>query len=507
MAGIFGNGNVDQGMKNLSVFGQDINQMMKALYAGDDIVVGGTTGGPALRLQNIDRVLQLTTWDDTDLKVQKVISNEQSKGPVEEWSVLSEYGSPYGVAVNEGVNPTFTDPNLTRLYGQAKYYESAREITLQEYLSPNMMDARELQEMAGARQIAGARERDLFFGDPTKCPAEFIGLRPWIESVGDPAQIVDMHGGYFSDQGALQAAASVIINRAGKATHMFYDPQSQADINNLYASAFRFQPAAVSANGRVRVGGVPNELEVAGGPMMLDYDLFLGPNRGFINPATPNDVINIAPTAARGGDSDNPAPAAPTSVTAGTITGSDANGTNLPTGEYYYGVASYNGMGESAAVFVGPLTVTAGQHVPLTIEATDPSITSYRIYRSAVNAADNTNCRYQNRVAATTGATLLAPGTFTGTITWTDYGADIPGTTCAFMGEFSPRGVQPALGWRQWGPMAKFELAYVKTSYRWIQMLWGYLRVSKPRRFVMFKNILPSGLFAEGWNPLGVVAQ
>lgn len=487
---MFGNNGYDL-MAQFGGNAEALGNLAKALQTGDDIVVGGATGGPALRLQNLDKTMQLTTWGENKIKLFKALHSTPIEGPVDEWTYESEYGGPFGGTVAELQNPVFTDPQLTRTVGQAKFYMSARQVSGQILMTKNIQNARAVQEVAGARYIMGNVERDLFFGDPAMVPTEMVGLLPAILATGDADQVVDMHGTYFSDSDMIQQAAAVISDRAGVATHMFYDPLSQGDLNNALKAAQRYTATQVNPDGTLTADANITGLYVAGGKLMLQDDFFLSPHRGYINPVTDNDKLYLAPTTARGGDASSPAPAAPT-VTAGSPTGTDADATNLPAGKYIYRVTAFNGAGESASVASAEVTVTAKQHVPLTIVTADSTVTCYRIYRSPkhASAADTTNCRFLTRVAATAG----------GTTVWNDTGEFIPGTTMAFMVDCSPD--NPAIDWRQWLPMTKFALANLVFGERWLQMLFGYQRITKPRRLVVFKNIVPSQL-ATSWAPLG----
>lgn len=486
MNDLFGNGG---GVSSLSAFtGIDVPALMKAITTGNDLVLADATGGQALRLQNIDKTLQNTIWGENKIKLMKLVSRSTIGGPYDEWTEESDYGGPYGGTALEGANPVFADPTLKRLAARAKYYMTARQVTGQAMMTNGIEKAEAVQETAGARTILGNLERDAFFGYAAAIPEQMDGLLQIVLARGDSEQIIDLHGQPLDSTDALQDAASVILDRAGQATHFFYDPLTQADINNAVKTAMRFSPSIVGADGGIVADGDVQAINMAGGRVAMMPNLFLSPHRGYF---TRSDKLNVAPTAVRGGDASSPAALPLTSVTAGSPTGSDGDPDNLPTGHYIYRVAPLNANGENVSEASADVAVTAGQHVPLTIVTTDTTTTAFNIYRSAVHAsAAVDSCQYLCTIPATAG----------GTTVWNDTGLYVPGCTMGFLLDMSPS--EPACDFRQWLPMTRFELANLTFGRRWLQMLFGYLRVTKPLRIVVVKNIL-STRAAQSWAPLG----
>ena len=88
-----------------------------------------------------------------------------------------------------------------------------------------------------------------------------------------------------------------------------------------------------------------------------------------------------------------------------------------------------------------------------------------------------------------------------GTVTYTDIGADVPGTTTAFGVDQTPE--IGGVDFDQLLGLTRLQLAIVSPNMPWLQLLYGALRVTKPKRIQVIKNILPSELRAMGWNPLG----
>ena len=85
------------------------------------------------------------------------------------------------------------------------------------------------------------------------------------------------------------------------------------------------------------------------------------------------------------------------------------------------------------------------------------------------------------------------------TTTFTDLNRLIPGSCkipCLNMGAGAD-----AIGWRQFQPMTKIPLPFGVGGVpvmSWFQMLFGYLRVTKPKHHGYIKNVVPTTAI---WRP------
>jgi hypothetical protein len=86
----------------------------------------------------------------------------------------------------------------------------------------------------------------------------------------------------------------------------------------------------------------------------------------------------------------------------------------------------------------------------------------------------------------------------TGTSTvYEDKNREIPGTTCSYALNLSA--ADHAIAWRQFLPMMKIPMAAVNSPIiPWLQMICGYLRISKRNQHVVLKNIVPRN---ATWKP------
>jgi len=465
---------------------QSVFELQKALLTtGYGTDVAAFTGGQALRVQSLDQVLYDVVWQEAHIKLFKLLKKSPTYSTVDEWTERSEYGGPWGAVAGEADNPPSTTAELARRVGYVKFYRTYREVSHVATIVKNIVQAVSEEEQAGTQFLLGHLERDVFFGDSSVIPEQMDGLTPIILANGDDRCVIDLQAQPLDSRELIHEAASIVGSNAGVPTHLFLDPYAKADLDISMLPAERFVVPTRSADGQYEVDLGIGTVATSWGKIEVVADIFLAPERGWFNRKT--DPLYRAPTTARGGDSNNPAPDAPTAVS-GTA---DGTGGNMPAGDYYYRVSAINRNGESASVASDAITVAAGQKVTLTITHTDSAISGFRIYRSAKDASDAGDCRYLYHVAADSS----------GTTHFVDDGSWVPGCTAAFLIDMH-RG-DPALDWRQLLPMMKLELAIVKPAIPWLQMIYGFLRVTRPWRLVMFKNILPSAIADAGWNPLG----
>ena len=136
------------------------------------------------------------------------------------------------------------------------------------------------------------------------------------------------------------------------------------------------------------------------------------------------------------------------------------------------------------------IAVAAGNKVTLTITASAANTeTGYAIYRSRQNGTNTTNDFRLVKIVKKSGATT----------NFVDLNRDIPGTVTVPLLNMAPGA--DAIGWRQFQPMTKIPLPFGVGGMpviSWFQMLFGYLRVTKPKHHGFVKNILPAN---ATWRP------
>jgi len=476
----YGSPFVDMGMYG----GGNAVELAKALTSTATDQLSTMTGGDALKVQYLDKLLRDTAFADQHIRAFKLLKQEPMYSNVAEWTERGEYGGPYGAVAGAGDNPPANTAELARRVGYAKYYRTLRGVDHPTSIIRSIVPAIAEEEQAGTRFLLGNIERDIFFGDSDIVPEQFDGILPIVLANGDSNCVIDMQGGAFESVDQVLDAAAVVGSNGGTPTHMFIDTFSIGDIQKALATSLRFTNAGPAGTALVNAGVVPKTISTAFGDMAFEPSIFLNAERGYITRKV--DPVYKAPSLTRGGDSINTPPATPTldSATPG------GTGGTIPAGGYYYKVAAINKNGESAATAGTAVTVAAGEKVTLTITHTDATTQGFRIYRSAKDAADAADCRFLYHVAASAG----------GTTTFVDDGSWVPGTTCAFIIDANP--FDPALDWQQLLPMMKLEFGIRRPRYEWLQMIYGFLRVTRVWRLVVIKNILSTQV-RRTWNPLG----
>ena len=147
-----------------------------------------------------------------------------------------------------------------------------------------------------------------------------------------------------------------------------------------------------------------------------------------------------------------------------------------------------NQNGETAALVSAVVAVTAGQQVTVTIsQSAGQGETGYVIYRSRKNGTNAlTDLREMTRVAKA-GATTA----------FIDKNRIIPGSTRAYALNLTAG--DASIDWKQYLPMMKIPMAAVNSPIiPWLQMICGYLRVTKRAHHVVFDNVVPTG---AAWKP------
>jgi len=468
---------------NFGPFDPNFSEIAKALSAGAGVDPSSMTGGAALRTESLDNMLRDMLFAEKHVKLFNILKRHQVGSTVNQFTVANDYGAPWGAVSAEGDNPPATDSDLERKLAYVKFFRTLRSVTHVLTLTDNIESAEAGEEARGTKFLMGQIERALFFGDTDVVPDNIDGLLPTIVGNGYSECTIDLAGGSLDAETYLHNIADVIGNHGGTPTHIFLDPGSKSDLNKNMTSAERFTVTDQTSHGNARVGIDIGTVDTAWGPVALVNDLFLADHQGWFTESTP---LHTAPSASRGGDATNAAPAAPTVVSGA----SAGTGGTVATGSYRYRVTSINANGESASTVASAVAVTVGEVVTLTITHTDSAVTGFRIYRGVRDAtAEGTECRYLYNCAADVG----------GSTTFEDDGDWIPGATHGFGLDLSTE--MPCCEWIELMGMSKLPLAILAPAYRWLQMIYGGVQPSVPHRMVLIKNILSSRVL-ETWDPL-----
>lgn len=465
------------------------------------------TGGRAITIENIDTDLKATVAEDRQLILWNLFRHKTIYAVLDQYMMLTDQGESgkrhsHGVFTSESAFPTSKNVTLARKVDTTKFLRDMRDLTHVLDSAKTMADSHALLNKAGAMTILNANELSTIFGNSAVIPYEFDGLIKKITDakVAGYDVVIDCRktgaaSGSMGSQiteGQMDEGARKISEGLGSATDLIMPNIVQQDVNEI-----------LPVNRRVNMGGLPaqNMRELMLGAPAVGFMSGFAYN-GWGNGTVPHfrfithiekyfpsgeSTKSKAPTVASG-----TAPTAP--IAAGIVLLAQADAATEFTagdlGDYWYKVSAINAAGESIATAPvgGAVTVAAGEKVRLTITGADATITGYSIYRSALNAATNADCRWIADVAVT-----LAVGD---TLAY-DLNSVLPGTSMAIMVSNAPE--TDAIDYRQLLPFVRIPLPFGLNNivgYPYLYMLYHYLRVQKMENVqtgfgyhVLLKNI------------------
>lgn len=467
--------------------------MQKSLGATDSTSMTdleNLTGGRAITVENIDSDLKSTVADRKQLKFWNLFRHSKIYAVLDQYMVLTDQGQSgsrhsHGVFTSESAFPTSKNVTLERQVDTTKFLRDMRDLTHVLNSAKTMADQHAILNKAGAMTILEASEKGTIFGNSDVIPYEFDGLMKKIGDAKDDGYdvVIDCRatGGSSGSKGGsisedhLDIAASNISQGLGAATHMLMPNAVKRELNKV-----------LPVSRRVNMGGGPalNMKELMGGLPMAGFMSDFAYN-GWGDGMVPHfkfvphidkyypsgeSAASKAPSAAAGNSEKRPD--APDTLTLALESDASTKFATGDLGDYFYKVTAINADGESAGVAAsGAVTVTSGKKVKLTIAASDASITGYSIYRSAMDAADHSDCRWIADVAVDEpeGDTVVY-----------DLNENLPGTSTAIVVSNAPE--YGAIDYRQLLPFVRIPLAFGLNSivgYPYLYMLYHYLRVAK----------------------------
>jgi hypothetical protein len=467
----------------------DIEALTKALSAGYGTDVATLTGGGALRIQSLDKVMASTIQEHHHFRLFNALSKPKATATVDEWTEQNGVGGPFlGGSVNsETGNIANAQGTYNRRVGLVKYLMTLRQVSFVQTLQNTIFDSEAVEQQNGALQLLTDAEFLCFEGDSTVVPTEFDGIYAQLT-----AGIVtgDIDGSHVLDAGGQALASIPLITTAaaniagfgnfGTPTDLFMSQLTQSDFDAGLDPAFRV-PLTDVAHGGISLGSPVKGIRTSWGDIATKPDVFI---RDEIQ-QMPFAVFNPALAAANVG-------LAPTSVTITQAANAASAFSAARAGNYYYYVVGVSQAGQSTGTVSAQTAVAAGNGVTLTIaRSAGAQETGYAIYRGRLNGTNALNDLRLMRRIPSAGATTV----------YVDLNTDIPGTTKAYILNMLPSA--NAITWRQLLPMLKFPLyPTVSAVIPWAQLMFGFLRISKRRHHVVIKNIVPNGAI---WQPFGSV--
>jgi len=468
---------------------EDAQELLKTLTAGDyQTDVSQLSGGEALRIESLDRVIKAITIDNDDFKFWNNLAKHNALNPVDQW-IEKPQGAIAPFVGSGFIGETDSIAQHNAVYNRrtafVKYLSTLREISVVQLNQRNVIDVEADENYNAGLEILQSSEWGSFFGNSNVVPEEFDGMELIIETEA-PGNIIDMEGS--SDVSELytnvtKLAATVRkFGNFGQLTDMYHGPAVQTDLDNLLLQAYRVQQSSSATD--LLMGAPVLGVRTSFGPIDMNPDVITG-TRFEQQPldATPGAVGALAP-------------GAPTSVTV-SAAGTDAAAKFKAdqAGTYYWKVAAINKAGESVLTDGDTgQAIAAGESVSMSIAASGGNLeTGYAIYRGRKDVdpgANKDDVRLVRRIPKT-GAS--------GPTVFVDQNLYIPGTETIFLVNHKPG--HQSISFGILSNLMRWELYPTNKLVKpFAYFLFGYLRITKAVQQAMIRNYLPNN---ADWLPFG----
>ena len=459
-----------------------IQDLVKALEAGTPSgAPSSLTQVAALQEQDLSTVMENTTWQDDEIKLQKMIKVESCKSTLAQFNVQLSYGQFGGSAQIEGhVGQEETSEYVRRTVPMCFYSHVRRVTDVAKLVALN--GGGNVEDMAAAdaaMKIAGDIEFDCFRGHADFSNQGVFDGSPGAMWIGPNMHGVDVQvrqsdnlratkdlmfaeyganetvviagGGTLTQENIEDARVRASIHH-GKPDTLFVDPRVLSNYNKI---AFNMQRIVLAGSPQGATGADLRKQWVSQGEVNLDSSNFL---QGKWQPAPPRATGPGAPSIAGASVTDA---AAVTAFAASAV--------------YRYYVTSCNELGESVKSNTVAVTIAAlGDKVELTITHPGSGVVRFfNVYRTLAGGAAGTE-KFIGRVALRVGQA---------TTIFTDLGNKLPGFVTGFLIE------NKTLQFKELAPysrkkLAETDMSSVEAHYRYVT-----LAVPAPRKNVLIDNL------------------
>lgn len=458
-----------------------IQSLTKALEAGGyDVAPSKLTAGSALQVEDLSPVMELVTYDDSHLKLAKMIKTDSCKSMLAQFNRQLSYGQFGGSATFEGGIGQDETSEFVRITVPMCFYSHTRRVTL----AANMVDtsdgkkADERAAADAAKKLAADIEFDcfrgradfsnagVFDGNPNVLPimANMYGLDIQIRQSDIQYEAKDaMLGEYGSDESVviycgsnmtqdnIEDATTRSAMNLGDADKLVVDPKVLSAYNKITYGKERI---VLAGSAQDSTGAELRKQWVSTGTCSIESSRFLsGKTR---------------PQAVR---QNSGSPSAPTIASVVSAAGSAV--TAFKAGEVYtYYVTTGNEIGESAASATATGTVLVNGDA-LTVNITAPgSGTSryYNVYRSPAGGGA-ASAKFIGRIVNSSGAAFV------------DLGNKSPGFVTGFLVQGD------TMRMKELSPYSRLKLAVSDLSTPEAHFQFTTLAVMQPRKNVLLDNL------------------
>lgn len=454
---------------------ETLQGLVKALEAGSYNAAPSTlVQGAALQIEDLSPVMNNVTFDDSHIKLQKMLKVESCKSTLAQFDRQLSYGQFGGSAQIEGSVGQEETSDFVRIVVPMAYYSHTRRVTVVSNMVATVdgVKAEERAAKDAALKISADIEFDLFRGkadfsnagvfdgNPLAIPAlpNILGVDAQIRQSDVMASTQDkMFAEYGSDESVVIPGGGVLTQNMvedasvrsamnhGSADKLLVDPKVLSAYNK---KLFSDKQRIMLANSAQEASGADFRRQwVSGGTVSLEASRFLSGK--------------TAPAAAR-----------PTGPAAPSFTGAAAAGTtSLAAGTYTYFVTACNEIGESPKSANVAVAAAAGDAITLTITGSGV-VRFFNVYRTAAGGAAST-AKFVGRVAAAgSGASFV------------DLGNKLPGFVTGFLVQGD------TMAMKELAPYSRLKLAVTDLSVPEAHFRFCTLAVQQPRKNVLIDNLV-----------------
>lgn len=470
-----------QGLEQGLVSQAEVENLNKALSAGYGYAGRPTdlTYGGVIQTESLESTLKVVTFDMKNLKLWPALSIDKAYNLFEQYNRLVGYGSDSSPYIGEGGAGQEEDSTYVRDGQRIAFFSKRRKVSHQMTLvRTSVGDVVAQQAKEGTMDLLKNVERELYWGNAhftdatgnqtgatADLPVNSIAMSGLLQQIlkGDTDSqfiskdfqgwgaestsiVKDLAGASFAQDDVEDLAVKALEN-FGSPTQFHAEPLAISSFVRQFYPQFRSEPGLAGQT----VGYDVSKVTTTAGAIDLKPNLFLRPRQ------------QVRPSAVNA----NSPSIAGASISSATPSGS---GSDLAAGSYYYAVTFVNDFGESAPIFSGAVTPTAGQIVTIGLASPPAGYKYVKLYRTANGAASSTAQFIGNYRA---GGSIV------------DAGKKRPGLGEAFLLDLSAESMK----FKQLAPLAKMNLAVVTTALEFLLLMYGALFVYAPRFQGVMKNV------------------
>lgn len=451
--------------------------LLKALEAGNyNAAPSSLVQGSALQIEDLATVMQVVTFEDKSIKLQKGMKSESCKSTLAQFDRQLSYGIFGGSAQNEGAVGQEEDSQFVRIVVPMAFYSHVRRVTVVANMVATVdgVKAEDRAASDAAKKLAADIEFDLFRGksdfsnaglfdgNMAAIPAlpNMLGLDSQIRMSDIERNAQDlMFAEYGSNESAVTAVGGVLTQDAIEDSHV------KSTMQHGEADTLFVDPKVLSAYNKISFGkeriilaGSPQDATaadlkrqwVSGGTVGIESSRFLA---GKTAPAAPRSNGPAAPTIA---------------------TGTAGGSTSLTAGSYIYFATSVNELGESPVSPSATQAVAAGDQVTVTITPPGAGTVRYfNVYRTNAGGPA-ASAKFIGRVANSGAATTL----------FIDLGNKKPGFVTGFLLQ------KDTMTMKELSPYSRMKLAVTDLSLPEAHFRFCTLAVTQPRKNVLLDNLV-----------------